>query len=107
MPARSAGCAGCWRPGARWSSSAARPAAAGSAASSASSARPLLSPLLRQRLRFFVGSEQAADLARLVALAEEGAFVPVVERTWPLVDAAAAIDHLAAGRVRGKVVVTV
>ena len=67
----------------------------------------LVSPLLRQRLRFFVGSEKAADLARLVALAEEGAFVPVVERTWPLVDAAAAIDHLAAGRARGKVVVTV
>ena len=54
-----------------------------------------------------MGSEQAADLARLVALAEEGGVVPVVERTWPLVDAAAAIDHLAAGRVRGKVVVNV
>lgn len=70
-------------------------------------AASIVSPLLRQRLRFFVGSEQAADLARLVALAEEGGVVPVVERTWPLVDAAAAIDHLAAGRVRGKVVVTV
>jgi NADPH:quinone reductase-like Zn-dependent oxidoreductase len=67
----------------------------------------LVSPLLRQRLRFFVGSERAADLARLVALAEEGAFVPVVQRTWPLVDAGAAIDHLSAGRARGKVVVTV
>ncbi len=69
-------------------------------------AAALVSPLLRQRLRFFVGSERATDLARLVALAEEGGFEPVVERTWPLVDAAAAIDHLAAGRVRGKVVVT-
>ena len=67
----------------------------------------LVSPLLRQRMRFFVGSEAAADLARLVALAQQGAFVPVVERTWPLADAAEAIDHLAAGRARGKLVLTV
>jgi NADPH:quinone reductase-like Zn-dependent oxidoreductase len=33
--------------------------------------------------------------------------VPVVERSFPLVDAAAAIEHLARGLVRGKVVVTV
>ncbi len=67
----------------------------------------LLSPLVRQRLRFFVGSEKATDVARLVAVAAEGAFTPAVERTWPLVDAAAAIDHLADGRVRGKGVVTI
>ncbi|QBR92993.1 NAD(P)-dependent alcohol dehydrogenase [Nocardioides euryhalodurans] len=66
-----------------------------------------LSPLVRQRLRFFVASEKATELARLVALAEEGAFVPAVERTWPLPDAAAAIDHLAEGRARGKLVVSV
>jgi len=67
----------------------------------------LLSPLLRQRVRFFVASERASDLARLVDLAEDGGFRPVVERSWPLVDAAAAIDHVAAGRARGKAVITV
>lgn len=67
----------------------------------------LLSPVVRQRFRFFIGSEKGTDLARLVGLAGEGAFTPAVERTWPLVDAAAAIDHLTEGRARGKVVVVV
>ena len=65
------------------------------------------SPFVRQRLTFVVSSEAAADLARVVELAEDGAFSPVVERTWPLSDAAAAIDHVTDGRARGKVVVSV
>ncbi len=65
------------------------------------------SPFVRQRLTFVVSSEAAADLARVVELAEDGAFSPVVERTWALSDAAAAIDHVTDGRARGKVVVSV
>jgi NADPH:quinone reductase-like Zn-dependent oxidoreductase len=66
----------------------------------------LVSPLLPQRVRFFVASEKGSDLARFVEHAEAGGFVPAVDRTWPLVDAAAAIDHLVDGRVRGKVVLS-
>ncbi len=67
----------------------------------------VLSPFVSQRLTFVVSSEAATELARVVELAEEGGFAPVVERSWPLVDAAAAIDHVTDGRARGKVVVSV
>lgn len=66
----------------------------------------LRAPFTRHRMPFFVASEAAADLQRLVDLGVAGAYVPVVERTFPLVDTAAAIDHLASGLARGKVVVT-
>lgn len=67
----------------------------------------LVSPFSRQRLAVFVATEKATALARLVALAEDGACAPVLDGTWSMVDAPAALDHLAEGRARGKVVVTV
>jgi NADPH:quinone reductase-like Zn-dependent oxidoreductase len=67
----------------------------------------LRAPFTRHRMPFLLASEEADDLQRLVDLGVAGAYTPVVERTFPLVDTAAAIDHLAAGRARGKVVVTV
>jgi NADPH:quinone reductase-like Zn-dependent oxidoreductase len=67
----------------------------------------VVSPFVSQRLTFVVSSEAASELAQVVALAEDGGFEPVVERTYPLVDAAAAIDHVTDGRARGKVVVRV
>jgi NADPH:quinone reductase-like Zn-dependent oxidoreductase len=67
----------------------------------------LRAPFTRHRMPFLLAGEAAADLQRLVDLGVAGAYTPVVERTFPLVDTAAAIDHLAAGRARGKVVVTV
>ena len=66
----------------------------------------LRAPFTRHRMPFMFSSEKAEELAKLVDLAEAGAFVPVVERSFPLVDAAAAIEHLERGLVRGKVVVT-
>ena len=45
------------------------------------------------------------DLEELTGLADRGAFRPVVDRVFPLADAAKAMDHLAAGHARGKVVV--
>ena len=67
----------------------------------------LLSPFSRQRLAFFLATEKATELGRLVALAEDGACTPVLDGAWSLVDAPAALDHLAEGRARGKVVVTI
>jgi NADPH:quinone reductase-like Zn-dependent oxidoreductase len=45
-------------------------------------------------------------LAALAGLAERGQLTPVVDRTFPLAEAADAIAYLASGRPRGRVVVT-
>jgi NADPH:quinone reductase-like Zn-dependent oxidoreductase len=50
--------------------------------------------------------DTAEYLRHLTELAERGELVPVVDRTFPLAEAAAAIDHLAAGGVCGKVVLS-
>jgi NADPH:quinone reductase-like Zn-dependent oxidoreductase len=67
----------------------------------------LLSPFLRQHLRMFIAKENAADLVVLAGMVEAGTLTPVVDRSFPLDQAAAAVAHLRAGRSRGKVAVTV
>jgi NADPH:quinone reductase-like Zn-dependent oxidoreductase len=67
----------------------------------------VLSPFVRQRLTMFVGKVRSNDLARLTGLIEEGALIPSLERTYPLSRAPEAMRHLAAGRARGKVAITV
>jgi NADPH:quinone reductase-like Zn-dependent oxidoreductase len=67
----------------------------------------LRSPFTRQRLRMLLSLEKQADLETLAGLAQEGKVTPAVERTFPLAQAADAIRHLAQGRARGKVVVTI
>jgi NADPH:quinone reductase-like Zn-dependent oxidoreductase len=67
----------------------------------------LLSPLVKQRLGTFIASENAADLDALRGMIESGQVAPVIERTYPLAEAVAAIRHMQDGRARGKVVVSV
>jgi NADPH:quinone reductase-like Zn-dependent oxidoreductase len=67
----------------------------------------LLSPFLSQDLGTFIASENAADLIELRQLIEAGHVAPVIDRSYPLAEAAAAIRHLLSGRTRGKVVVSV
>jgi len=67
----------------------------------------LLSPLVRQKLATFIASENAADLLVLRDLIEAGTLTAAVERTYPLSEVAAAIDHLQDGHARGKIVITV
>lgn len=67
----------------------------------------LLSPLLRQRLKAFISSENAADLRALAGYLADGSVVPAIDRHFPLAQAADAIRYVAAGMARGKVVVTV
>ncbi|WP_282948807.1 NAD(P)-dependent alcohol dehydrogenase [Cellulomonas endometrii] len=67
----------------------------------------LLDPLVRHRLRSVVSRENPADLATLRNALADGSLVPAVERSYPLDEAGAAIDHLAAGAARGKVVLAV
>ncbi|MFQ6171092.1 NAD(P)-dependent alcohol dehydrogenase [Oryzobacter sp. R7] len=70
-------------------------------------AAALLSPFVRQRLVMHVSKELGADLEELDAIVATGAVRPVLDLVAPFEKAATAIDHLAAGRARGKVVVTV
>lgn len=66
-----------------------------------------LSPFVGQGLGTFVSSEDAAHLVALTALLEAGSVVPQIDRTFPLAEAAAAIDHLTTGHPGGKVVLEV
>jgi NADPH:quinone reductase-like Zn-dependent oxidoreductase len=47
------------------------------------------------------------DLLAVTALIESGTLTPVVDRTYPLADAAAGMRHVEQGHARGKAVVTV
>jgi len=67
----------------------------------------LLSPFVGQQLGTFVSSENAEDLTALRELIEAGKITPVVDRTYPLGEAAAAIRYLLDGRACGKLVITI
>ena len=66
-----------------------------------------LSPFVGQRVALVLPKEHYSVLERLAALVEDGTLVPAVERTYPLSAAPEAMRHLVAGRVRGKVVITI
>lgn len=68
---------------------------------------PFLSLITGQRLRAFIARENAADYEALARLAESGAVTPVIDRTYPLADAADAIRRIAAGHATGKSIITV
>jgi NADPH:quinone reductase-like Zn-dependent oxidoreductase len=65
-----------------------------------------LSPLVGQKLVMLASKENAADLDALRALIEAGQVTPAVDRTYPLSEAPAAIQHVEDGQARGKVVIT-
>lgn len=67
----------------------------------------LLSPFIRQTLRRFLSSPNHRDLLVLKALIEDGKVTPVIDRTYPLAETSAALQHIEGGHARGKVVVTV
>jgi NADPH:quinone reductase-like Zn-dependent oxidoreductase len=65
----------------------------------------LTSPFVGQRLVTWVASENGGDLATIAALIESGAVRPVIERTYRLREAAAAMAQVETGHTRGKVVI--
>jgi NADPH:quinone reductase-like Zn-dependent oxidoreductase len=67
----------------------------------------LQSPFVGQQLGTFLAAERAADLMTLRELIEAGVVTPVVDRTYPLDEVAAAIRRLQDGKARGTVVVSV
>jgi len=67
----------------------------------------LRSRFISQRMLPFLAQQTRDDLLVLKELIEAGKIVPVIDRAFPLPEAANAIRYLEAGHVRGKVVVTV
>jgi NADPH:quinone reductase-like Zn-dependent oxidoreductase len=60
-----------------------------------------------QRLGNFLLSHMVEDLFALAELIEAGKVTPVMDRTYPLREAARAIGHVGEGHARGKVAITV
>jgi len=67
----------------------------------------MLSPFIGQKLRGLYSRERREDLEALKALIEDGKVTPVIDRTYQLSEAPAAIREWAKGHARGKVVITV
>ena len=64
------------------------------------------SPFVSQKLRPFLSVAKREDLLVVTKLIDEGAVRPVVDTTYSLSEAGAAIRHAGSGHARGKVVVT-
>jgi NADPH:quinone reductase-like Zn-dependent oxidoreductase len=61
----------------------------------------------KRRIRSLAASPRTEVLDELLAQVAAGGIVPVIERTWPLAEAGAAVAHIDSGRTVGKIVVTV
>ncbi len=70
-------------------------------------AKLVASPFVSQRFVTFVASLGGNDLAILADLVATGRITPVIDRCYPLEEAAAAIRYLEEGHARGKVVIRV
>ena len=68
---------------------------------------PLLSVFVGQRLRGLTSKEKLEDLKTLSELIQSGKVSPVIDRTYPLIEAPDAIRYLEKGHPRGKVVIEV
>lgn len=66
-----------------------------------------LSPFIKQKITMFVASENSADLVVLREMVEKDQITVPVDRTFPLEDAAQAVQYVVDGKVRGKAVVVV
>jgi NADPH:quinone reductase-like Zn-dependent oxidoreductase len=66
-----------------------------------------LSRFTRQQVTFFIAKPNPDDLAVLRDLLVDGKVTPVIDRSYPLSEAAEAIRYLEQGHARGKVVITV
>ncbi len=66
----------------------------------------VLSWFVDQDLRFFLSHWSAEDLGTIAGLLESGKVRSVIDRRYPLAEAAEAMRYLEGGRARGKVIVT-
>jgi NADPH:quinone reductase-like Zn-dependent oxidoreductase len=68
---------------------------------------PLVSLFVGQRLLGLATKVRREDLLTLKKMIEAGTLRPVIDRTYPLIEAADAIRYLEEGHSRGKIVVTI
>jgi len=66
-----------------------------------------LSPLAGQTLKSFTAKVTTHDLTEVGGLIESGHITPVIDRTYPLTEAAAAVELVEQGSPAGKVIVAV
>jgi NADPH:quinone reductase-like Zn-dependent oxidoreductase len=70
--------------------------------------KPLVvSPFVRQNLRRYLSVPKHEDLIVLKELVESGKLKPVIGKTYSLDDTPRALEYIASGHARGKVIVTV
>ena len=62
---------------------------------------------VRQQISMVPTNWNRADLIAVTELVDTGTLLPVIDRTYPLADTAAGLQHVEAGHARGKVVITV
>jgi NADPH:quinone reductase-like Zn-dependent oxidoreductase len=63
-------------------------------------------PFIGQQMGMFIADLKKDDLAVLAGLMESGKVTPVIDRRYPLSEAASAMRYLEEGHARGKVIVT-
>ncbi len=68
---------------------------------------PVVSLFVGQRLRGLATKIKQEDLVTLTELVEAGSVTPVIDRTYPLIEAPDAIRYLEEGHAAGKIVITV
>ena len=64
------------------------------------------SPFLKQKFKFFIAKMKRDDLMTLSSLMGAGTVTPVIDRRYPLNEAAAGIAYVEGGHARAKVVIT-
>ena len=67
----------------------------------------LLTPFIGQRLTGLAAKERASDLAVLADHITAGTVTPSIDRTYPLDGVPEAMRHIEAGRVKGKIAITI
>ena len=67
----------------------------------------IASPFIHQQMGMFVAQLNKDDLKAIADLTEAGKVTPVIDRTYPLSQAAEAVRYLEEGHARGKVVLTI
>ena len=67
----------------------------------------LLAPFTRGKLVLFIARAKPDDLGLMRELIERGEVTPVVDRSYKLEEASAALRYVAAGHTRGKVIIVI
>ncbi|MGB7414437.1 MAG: NAD(P)-dependent alcohol dehydrogenase [Thermosynechococcaceae cyanobacterium] len=68
---------------------------------------PIMGKIKKRNVKFLAQKPNPADLVILRDMIESGKIIPVVDRTYPLSEVAAAIDYVETRQVQGKVAIRI